>query len=232
MLAITAEVRSLSQESIKSAHRRLVVAHIFPRLEEGWSSTVNSTSAAAGVSRRMEDPASPDHHSIEDTLNPDDEKEREVRGILSENKATFSKIFWVYTRRSKQLSVQAWLEFCSDFDLTEALSKSVLGTIFRGVAGEMDLCLSMKGFLQALRTPSVCFILILCSVVFSARWRADMACLVIAFAGERRPHRALPGHNGVRGARLGLLRPHHIPAAAARNHARNLHRTLSARVRL
>ena len=71
--------------------------------------------------------------------------------VLSENKSNFSKIFEVYTRRSKQLSMQAWLAFCADFDLTEALSTSVLGTIFRGAAGDMDVCLSMKGFLQALR---------------------------------------------------------------------------------
>ena len=77
---------------------------------------------------------SPERYSVEATLDPEDEKEKEVRALLAENKGNFSKIFEVYTRRSKQMTIEAWLAFCTDFDLTNALSKSVLSTVFRGAA--------------------------------------------------------------------------------------------------
>ena len=118
---------------------------------------------------------SPERYSVEATLDPEDEKEKEVRALLTENRGNFSKIFEVYTRRSKHMTIEAWLAFCADFDLTNALSKTVLSTVFRGAASSQPSggesrsgysqtmsasttersregeFLSMRQFLQALR---------------------------------------------------------------------------------
>ena len=137
----------LSQESIKSAHRRLVVAHIFPATLGDGSAAVPPMGAPAPGSplQQQPQPPSPERYSVEHTLDPQDEKEREVRALLSENKSNFAKIFEVYTRRSKQMTLEAWLAFCADFDLTNALSTTVLSTVFRGAAVPMPAASSSSG---------------------------------------------------------------------------------------
>eukprot|EP01043_Picozoa_sp_COSAG02_P001259 COSAG02_NODE_26_length_51927_cov_61.213881_24_plen_196_part_00 len=176
-------VVQLSQESIKSAHRRLVVAHILPATLGEPTGTASAMAAAPGSPPRKGSlghsmqQLSPERYSVEATLDPEDEKEREVRALLAENRGNFGKIFEVYTRRSKQMTIEAWLAFCTDFDLTNALSKTVLSTVFRGAASSlpsgndsrahshavstsvMDRSqesefLSMRQFLQALRETS------------------------------------------------------------------------------
>ncbi len=172
----------LSQESIKSAHRRLVVAHILPATLGEPTGTASATSAAPGspphkgsLAHSTQQQLSPERYSVEATLDPEDTKEREVRALLAENRGNFGKIFEVYTRRSKQMTIEAWLAFCTDFDLTNALSKTVLSTVFRGAASSLSSdsesrnshshamstslmgrsqeadFLSMRQFLQALR---------------------------------------------------------------------------------
>ena len=77
-----ADLHSLSQESIKSAHRRLVVSHIFPATlpsmqpaTDANGTVINNNASTSGYPM----PVSPERFSIEDTLNPEDEKEQEVR---------------------------------------------------------------------------------------------------------------------------------------------------------
>ena len=194
-------VVQLGQDSIKSAHRRLVVAHILPATLGEPTGTASAMSAAPGSPPRkgslghsLQQQLSPERYSLEATLDPEDEKEREVRALLAENRGNFGKIFEVYTRRSKQMTIEAWLAFCTDFDLTNALSKTVLSTVFRGAASSLSSgddsrnahshpmstsvmdrsqeseFLSMRQFLQALRETSCSRSPPLCTQTSAARF--------------------------------------------------------------
>lgn len=176
----------LSQDSIKSAHRRLVVAHVLPATLGDPAADLGTTAprspSRGGLPHSTQQQLlSPERYSVEATLDPEDEQEKEVRALLAENRGNFSQIFDVYTRRSKQMTIDTWLAFCTDFDLTTALSTTVLSTVFRGAASSLSSSggggetsngashatstsvternrgvefLSMRQFLQALREPS------------------------------------------------------------------------------
>ena len=231
----------LSQESIKSAHRRLVVAHILPATLGEPTTSLGAADASipgspprGSLAHSAQQQLSPERYSLEATLDPEDEKEKEVRALLAENRGNFSKIFEVYTRRSKQMTIDAWLAFCTDFDLTNALSKTVLSTVFRGAALSLPSgggaessngyshvmstsmmersqgaeFLSMRQFLQALRKIS-CLVRSSISPLRVENF-ASLHCLhdQLYFVVHR-PHSTVLGDHAIGRSRSRLLRAHH-----------------------
>ena len=146
------DVSTLSRAEIESALTRLICDHILPGAA-GLNVSISAmpshavTSIDAGRGGR--------NGSIAVTLagtgsNPDNEA---ALKLLEDNRHELQKIFDIYARREPWLPLRAWVQFGTDFELSNFLSKNALvrGTLHYGFSSvscllrrHICVCFSMR----------------------------------------------------------------------------------------